>query len=409
MGGVQFSTLYLAQQLRGTQWNLIVVCPLEGELPRACREAGITLDVLDVPGSRSTSLRVGKTARIPNPAAWAWNLFTLSTAARKLKRVLAQRQPALVVTKGLLAHFFGGLAARRLGIPCVWHVQDLISERSFGIYRHVFGRAARWLPEQIIVDGAAIVSQLPSSLQSRISVVHNGVDIEVFHPRIDGRGVREELGIRGDQLVVGHVGRVTPWKGQHYLIEAFASIADKIPNAVLLLVGSPVFDNDAYQRRLLSTVAQLGLKDRVKFAGYRHDMPQVLAAMDAFAFTSIEKDTSPLALLSAMACGLPILAFDIAGVRELMANEDQFRLVPVADVPALARALAEVLSDRGLRQRLGAVTREQAVNEFSLAKCAERIQQVFRVALSNEPANGATRVIAEVDSVGLKVARASRP
>jgi len=402
MGGVQFSTLYLAQRLSRTQWKPIVVCPEAGELTRACRDAGVETHVLEQTGLRSTSVRVGSTLRLPNPAAWAWNGYAVGGAVRRLRRFLAQSHPALVVTKGLSAHFAGGLAARKLGIPCVWHAQDLISEHSFGLYRRAFGRVAGWLPQQIIADGASISEQLPSSLQSRITVIHNGVDTNVFHPGLDGDGVRCELEIPGDHLVVGHMGRVTPWKGQHYLIEAFARIADEHPNVTLLMVGAPVFDNDSYQRRLLNMATQFGLDGRIKFAGYRHDTARVLAAMDVFAFTSVEKDTSPLALLSAMSCGLPIVAFEIAGVRELMATEDQFRVVPVADIAALGRALSEVLSDQSLRQRLGASARKQVTTEFNLDKYTDRIEQVFRVALQSVRLPGAAQVAPEVSASELR-------
>ena len=380
MGGVQFSTLYLAQNLDRAKWQPLVICPEEGDLTRACRDSGVETHVLRQARFWSTSFRLGN-ARLPNPAAWAWDAWLIRRAGRQLKDFLLQRSPDLVVTKGLSSHFLGGLAARKLRIPSVWHVQDFISERLFGIYRRTFSLAARWLPDQIIVDGGAIAKQLPRSLRPRISIIYNGVDTSVFRPGLDGADVRQELGIPADHLVVGHVGRITPWKGQHYLIEAFALIAKDHPKVSLLLAGSPVFDNDSYQRRLLNLAAQFGLEDRIKFAGYRHDLPKVLAAMDVFAFSSIEKDTSPLALLSAMACGLPIVAFEIAGVRELMANEDQFLLVPVADIAGLSRALEKVLTDEKLRRTLADAARRQATSEFDLRKCTGRIEHVFREAL----------------------------
>ncbi len=143
---------------------------------------------------------------------------------------------------------------------------------------------------------------------------------------------------------------------------------------------------------------QFGLNGRIKFAGYRNDTARVLAAMDVFAFTSVEKDTSPLALLSAMSCGLPIVAFEIAGVRELMATEDQFRVVPVADIAALGRALSEVLLDQSLRQRLAASARRQALNEFNLEKYTDRIEQVFRLALQRARLPRAAQVAPEVSA-----------
>ena len=380
MGGVQFSTLYLARSLDQMQWRPIVICPEEGDLSRACRDSGVDVHVLDQPRLWSTSIRLGG-ARLPNPAAWARDAWLIGRAARRLRSLLTRRSPDLVVTKGLSSHFLGGLATRKLRIPCVWHVQDFISERTFGIYRRAFGLAARWFPEHIIVDGNAIQGQLPRSLQPRTTVIYNGVDTNLFRPDLDGTRVRRELGIPSDHLVIGNVGRITPWKGQHYLIEAFARIAGENKNVTLLLVGSPVFDNDSYQQRLLNTVAQLGLEDRVKLPGYRHDMPEVLAAMDVFAFTSIEKDTSPLALLSAMSAALPIVAFDIAGARELMASDDQFLLVPVTDVARLSKALSSVLANEKLRQALGTAARRQATIEFNLDKYRDRIEHVFRGAL----------------------------
>jgi glycosyltransferase involved in cell wall biosynthesis len=392
MGGVQFSTLYLAQALDRDRWKSVVVCPEEGDLSRACRDADIEVQVLPQTRLWSTSVRVGAT-RLPNPAAWAGDAWLIRRAATQLKKFLVQSSPDVVVTKGLSSHFLGGFAARKLRIPCVWHVQDLISERTLGIYRRAFSCASRLLPTRIIVDGKAIAMQLPQALQARISVIHNGVDTDVFRPGLDGTRLRRELGIPEDHLVIGHVGRVTPWKGQHYLIEAFGSLANENPKLTLLLVGSPVFDNDSYQQRLVSLVSQLGLRERVKFTGYRHDLPALLSAMDLFAFTSVEKDTSPLALLSAMASGLPVVAFDIDGTRELMAAKDQFLLVPVADVAELGMALTRVLNDENLRRRLAAAARKQALVNFSLDKYKTRIEQVLREVLSD---NVGARPVADI-------------
>jgi glycosyltransferase involved in cell wall biosynthesis len=384
MGGVQFSTLYLAQALDRARWNPIVVCPAEGDLTRLCREQRIEVRIVAQPRMLSTSVRVGANLRLPNPFAWAWNALAIKRAAGRLKDFLRQCSPDLVVTKGLSTHFIGGVAARKLRIPCIWHVQDLISERTVGIYRRVFALAAQRLPAHIIVDGAAISEQLPSSLESRVSVVHNGVDTSVFRPDIDGSYVREELDIPRDAVVIGHAGRITPWKGQHYLIEAFARLAGQHPNLVLMFAGAPVFDHSGYEQRLRKMAAEHGLESRVAFAGYRHDLPSVLAAMDIFAFTSIEKDTSPLALLSAFSSGLPIVAFDIEGVRELIDKDDQLLRVPVDDSPQLAETLTRLIADTELRVRMGRAVRELADRKYSLTSYVGGMEAVLsKIARSN--------------------------
>ncbi|HEY2971138.1 MAG TPA: glycosyltransferase family 4 protein [Pyrinomonadaceae bacterium] len=376
MGGVQFSTLYLVQHLDPARWTPIVVCPEEGDLTEACRRLHIQVDVLDQPKLRSTSFRIRNDVRLPDPMAWLWDVVAMLIASRRLARFLAQTKPHLVVTKGLFSHFYGGLAARQLGIPCIWHVQDFISERFLGLYRRAFGLAARVLPNHIIADGAAIGRQL-NPVKDRLSVILNGVDSNVFQPGTDGASVRAELGLPAGAIVIGHVGRMTPWKGQHYLLEAFARIARESPNAYLVFVGDPVFDTDSYQNKLLNLTAELGLVERVRFAGYRHDMPEVLAAMDVFAFTSVEKDTSPLTLLSAMASGLPIVAFAIEGVRELVDEGEQLLLVTPREADALAESLVRLLSDPKLRHRLGASARRQAEAKFSLERHVTSIEEVF--------------------------------
>jgi glycosyltransferase involved in cell wall biosynthesis len=388
MGGVQFSTLYLVRALDRSRWKSIVVCPAEGDLATACRDAGVETYVIPYPRLWSTSVRIGRKMRLPNPFAWVWDALVIIHAARRLKSFLRMATPAMVVTKGLMSHFLGGFSARRLGIPCLWHVQDFISERNFGIYRRIFSLAARWLPQQIIVDGAPIARQLPTALTSRVSVIHNGVDTDLFRPGLDGAGMRRELDIPENHLVIGHAARITPWKGQHYLIEAFARIANERPNVSLLIVGAPVFDNDLYYRRLITLAAAHGLQDRIKFAGYRHHLPNALAAMDVFAFTSQEKDTSPLALLSAMSCGLPIVAFDIEGVKELVNHDDFLLLVPVGDKIELASALEKLIGDPQLRSRLAHSARRAVMSRFSVSQYATRVQTVLTSAtqISQDPA-----------------------
>lgn len=376
MGGVEFSTLYLASHLNPMLWNVTVVCPREGRLSSACRDAGVRAEIVPMPDLISTSFRVGKVdTRFPNLIAWLWNGLAILLAASRLWRFLSQNATDLVVTKGVYAHFCGGLAARRAGVKCIWHVQDFISERFGGLYRSVFGLLAGSLPDGIVVDGTAIARQLPYRIQNRVSIVLNGVDTQSFRPGRDGDAVRKQLGIAVDDVVIGHAARITPWKGQHHLLEAFGEIAKRYPQARLLLVGAPTFDNDIYEQKLRVRTQELELSHQVVFAGFRSDLPQVLSAMDIFAYPSVEKDTSPLALLSAMASGLPVVAFDIDGVREVLGETGV--LIPVKDECKLADAMELMLQDAALRKLMGIQSREKAVAQFSLEKYVVGMEAAF--------------------------------
>jgi glycosyltransferase involved in cell wall biosynthesis len=377
MAGVEFNAVRLAERLDRSRWEVVLVCPEEGDLPAAFRRLGLRMCILPRGRMFSSSIPLTARWRLPNPLALAWDMGVILKSSGSLNQLLGELRPDLVVTKGLFPHFYGGLAARRRGVPCLWHMEDFISERWFGLFRRGMSQVARRLPTAVAAIGEPVAGQFPASMREKIRVIHNGADTQTFRPGLDGTPVRRELGIPADALVVGHVARLTPWKGQRPLLEAFARIAPHTPQARLLLVGSPVFDTGAYERTLRARAAELGLADRVVFAGYRRDIPQVLAAMDVLAYPSIEKDNCPLALLEGMASGLPTVAFDIPGVRLVLPGPNDGILTPVKEIGPLAEALGRLLSDEGLRQRLGRGARRRIEEAFSLELHARRFEEAF--------------------------------
>ncbi len=377
MSGVEFSTLYLLKHLDRSRWQPLVICPEEGDLPARARETGA--DVVIVPRTKffSTSSRVAG-RMVVNPLALVGNLGAMASSARWLSNILRERRPALVVTKGMAAHFYGGLAAKWSGVPCVWHVQDRVSERAGQLFPWTLATAGRVLADEIIADADSIANQVTGIVPAeRVSVIWNGVDTQEFSPAVDGAGVRAEWNARAEDLLIGVVGRLTPWKGQRLLIQALARLADKIPQARIVLVGSSLFDTSEYAQALKADVSRLGLENRVIFAGFRWDLPRVFAALDVVAHTSLEKDSSPLAVVSAMAAGKPVVCASVDGTAQLFDDGVDGLLFPPGDVETLAERLAQVLSDTSLRRRLGQAARAKAERELSVEQYARRCEQVF--------------------------------
>jgi len=382
MGGVEYSTLYLAGQLDPEKFQCVVVCPTDGDLPNRCREQGIPVDIVPIPHFRSTALEISR-RYVPNPISWLINAVLILLAARRYRRYFEARGVDLVCTKGLFAHFYGALAARWCGIPCVMHVQDLISRRAGGIYSRAFAAFARRTSCHVIVDGGPIRAQLvPYLTPEQITVIHNGVDLNTFSPQVDGVSVRQEWNVSSDEILIGNVARLTAWKGQDHLINAFAQIAERFPKTMLVLVGSPVFAGDSFEQRLHQMVKDLGLTARVIFAGYRWDLPETLAALDIFVHSSVEKDTSPLALVSAMAAGKPILTTNIDGIAELLEHNEDAILVEPGSADALAAGLTTILSDPALLSRLGHAARAKAEAELALDQFARRCEAIFTKVLA---------------------------
>ncbi|TAH53221.1 MAG: glycosyltransferase family 1 protein [Chloroflexota bacterium] len=383
MSGVEFSTLYLAQNLERTHWSPLVICPGEGELPQLCRQNEI--DVLIVPLTRlvATSVRL-RGRRIPNPFALAWNALSFAITARRLAPILEREQIRLVVTKGLLAHYYGGLAARWARIPCVWHVQDRVSERAGALFPTLLSIGARVLARRVIADANSIARQLDIAMpRDRVNVVWNGVDTREFSPEMDGTRVRAEWTHAPDALLIGVIARLVAWKGQHVLLKAMVQLGNEFPNARVILVGSALFDTDEYAQSLKTETTRLGLGERVVFAGFRSDMPEALAALDVVAHTALEKDSTPLAVVSAMASGKAIVCSAVDGTAELFEEGVNGLLFPPGDANALVNQLRLVLGDSALRARLGQNAREFAERELSVEQFTRKCESVFERALEN--------------------------
>lgn len=381
MSGVEFSTLYLAQHLDRARWSPLVICPTDGDLPQRCRERRIPVAIVPRARMYSTSVRLGK-FRLPNLLAWGLNLLAFNASAQNLARFFSTQRPDLIITKGLFAHYYGGLAAKRAGIPCVWHVQDRVSERLGLIFPALLALGARAFAQHIIVDAESIARQVALAVpRERIHVIWNGVDVDQFHPGIGGAPVRAEWNVAPDDLLIGVIGRLTPWKGQHLLLRAFARLADEFPRAHVVVIGAALFDTDTYARSLRTQIEQAGLCARVHFAGFRWDLPHVLAALDVLVHPSLEKDSTPLAVVSAFAAGKAMVCARVDGIAELFDDGIDGLLFSPGDVNALTAKLALLLRDGDWRTRLGRAARAKAERRLSIAQHTRACETVFEQVL----------------------------
>ena len=147
----------------------------------------------------------------------------------------------------------------------------------------------------------------------------------------------------------GSVGQIAERKGQAGLLDAFADALSSIPNALLLIVGTPLFEHDRdYADRLKSRVHELGLDGKVRFLGQRKDIPALMHALDAFVLNS-ENEPLGLVLAEAMACGTPVIATRGGGVSEIVTDGQTGRLVDYGNREALARAMVELANNECLR------------------------------------------------------------
>jgi glycosyltransferase involved in cell wall biosynthesis len=304
-------------------------------------------------------------------AARTWPL-----AALRLRAELRRWRPDVVHTSLVTANLVGQLAARRLGVPVVStfnRTGDLAQLRGLlpgqaswraRVMHGVTARVARRGDVHYRAVGAEALRTNCASLgllQDRASVVPRGVDVGDVQA-----AQRDELGVPDGAPLVVNVARLVPEKAQHLLVEAFAAAQSELPGARLLVAGAP----GANQLAVVAAIERHGLGDAVDLLGYRSDARSLVAAADAFAFSSLSEG-SPGAVVEAMRLGTPVAAFDIPPVAELTGSGEHAWLAPAGSVEALAKAIVAACQapDRTRRAESARAWAER----YSLAAVADQL------------------------------------
>jgi glycosyltransferase involved in cell wall biosynthesis len=266
----------------------------------------------------------------------------------RVRRLIATFAPDVVVGHDYKANLVLAAAARRTGIPRAAVVHGYTGEdRKIRVFEAVDRRLLRRVEVAVAVSAATREALVESGVDpARVRLVENAIDVEAA--AADARAgrvpLRAAFGATDGDLVVLALGRLSPEKGHAVLVEAFREVVARVPAARLVLVGDGVLEP-----ALRRAAAPLG--ERVVFAGWRADPGHCLGAADVFALPSL-REGLPLAVLEAMAAGVPVVASAVGGVPAALADGAAGVLVPPGDPGALAAALARLLADPERRQTL---------------------------------------------------------
>ena len=298
-------------------------------------------------------------------------------ALRRLRGWLRAAPGAVVHTHNANAHYHTVAAA--IGLPIARlintrHGMGAAQPRSRGEW--LYRRAMRRTDTVAAVCEAARArfSQQGVSPRGRLLSVPNGIRIDRFSPATEElrAALCSDLGLASGTRIIGTVGRLNPVKDQATLLRAFARLHDEFADTALVLVG-----DGALRTALETQAAALGIGHAVRFLGDRSDVRELLQGFDIFALSSLSEGYS-MALLEASASGLPIVATDVGGNREIVIDGRNGRLVPPARDDALAEAFATLLRDPAGAVAMGRAGRDWALREASIETMAARYDALYR-------------------------------
>lgn len=360
LGGAEYSLLMILELLDRARWTPHLACQ-PGSLAERAAALGVAVHLTPLPRLRRSLSALGN----------------LAGGARSLARIARETDTSLVIANTVRAALYAAPAARWVGTPFVWYWRDFwLGESEPRLRWADTGVKALLgaLSARIIANSQATGRCQP--VQRKTVVVPNGIRMERYDPALDGSPFRRAYGIPDDAPLVGQVARLATWKRQDLFLQALAKIRDEMPEAWGVIVGGPLFEQEAYEAHVQRLARELGLADRVVFTGQLDDPGPALAAMDLFLQPG-EPEPFGLVHVEAMAMAKPIVGFAHGALPEIAVDGETGLLVPPGNVTALAEAALTLLRDPERAHRMGRAGRQRALEAFTIERTVGDLEGIL--------------------------------
>jgi glycosyltransferase involved in cell wall biosynthesis len=291
----------------------------------------------------------------------------------RLIRLFHSRRADVVVTVGAGDKmFWGRLAAHIAGVPAI---ASALHSTGWPDSVNRLNRSLTGITDAFIGIADSHSEYLRNCVKfpdHKVHVIRNGIDCSRFVPCPSARlDVRRELGLADQAPLIGVVAALRSEKNLGMFVRAAKKLRRSVPDAHWLIVG------DGPQRPAIASLADiLRMKDRIHLLGTRHDTPRLLAALDVFTLCSVN-EASPVSILEALSCGVPVVATDVGSVKETVIDGETGLLVPSQDVEAMTAAVKQLLSSAELRCSMGTAGRELVLRTGSLQSMVEGYQRMM--------------------------------
>ncbi|MGV0028004.1 glycosyltransferase [Phormidesmis priestleyi] len=314
-----------------------------------------------------------KPIQVRKDSSWRTGLSSLGQIIPLIARVIEiSRHYDLIYANTPKALVVGALASLVSRRPLVYHLHDILSTEHFS-------PANLRLAVTLANRSALVIANSQASRSAFVAaggrpeiteVVYNGFQPD--HYRIENHSIRTELGLE-NRFIVGHFSRLSPWKGQHILLEALTHC----PDVTAVFVGDALFGEQVYVEQLHRQVEELELGDRVRFLGFQSDVVPLMQACDLIAHTSTAAEPFGRVIVEAMLCGKPTIAAKAGGALELVNHAMNEWLVPAGDATQLAKMIHQIRQDWQGAIAIAHQAQTQASDRFHISQINQQIHQLL--------------------------------
>ena len=298
-----------------------------------------------------------------------------------LVRLFRQLRPHIVHSWTIHDNAYAGVVGRLVGIPVQWgSVRGSVQDRGFQSLPGVFKWLALHAVSRLVVNAHSIQQELVQAgfASEKVEILPNCMELPPFVPS-DLAG----LGLQPDHRLVGIVGNLRPVKNHGMFVDAMANVLPDFPEVRALLVGHPISGYENLPDQLSARIEQLGLQGRVRLAGFRGDVPQLMRRFSIFCLTS-DSEGTPNVVLEAMAAARPVVATRVGGVPEVIQEGVNGFLVEPGDVNGFARAVRMLLASPDLADQMGLAGREMVERSHGCETAVRHLTRFYLQALAEK-------------------------
>ncbi len=301
------------------------------------------------------------------------SLFALRLVPQ-IVEIIRRENIDLVHARSRVPAWIAWLAARAAGVPFVTTCHGYYST-------HLLSRVMGWGKRVIVISrsvGRHMIDDFGVAPE-RVRLIHRGLDLTQFRPAPSSRPEQKPNVLR-----ILNVGRLSPIKGQLEFLKAVHLLKQRLPALEVLIAGSEHKGKTKYTQSLQQVLRQLGLTSCVRLLGTRRDIPELLASADLLVLSTLVPEAFGRVVIEAGAVGTPVLATRVGGVLDVIEDGENGRLVAPGDIPAMARAMEEMLTDRKKTRSMALALQEKVQAHFTLDQMMENTLRVYEEVLEEK-------------------------
>ena len=368
--GSDKTLLLLLKKLNKNEFRPIVLLPSDGPLKVALENENIEVVIAPV-------LKLYRKLLSPK------NLFGFFTDIKKafyIVNKLHNKYEFELIYSNTLAVLLGIIFAWKKNIKHLWHVHEIIEKPSF--FKKAFIKLLTLKSNTYIIynsQATKIFWEANKSIKNKGIVIHNGIEINNLEcSSTEISQIRENLfHTQAHEIVLALVGRISRWKGQMILLEAFKELVQQNENVKLVFVGAPPPNQEKFQEDLEDRIKDLKFQEKVLIIPFQNEIHKIWHAADIAIIPSTEPEPFGMVAIEAMLAQKPIVGSNHGGLKEIIINKETGFLVTPNNVEELVDVLNKLINDKLLREQMGKKGYSRVIKQFSVNSYVDSIERLF--------------------------------